>query len=299
MSSYTSNWAGTLELFLELQKLKKGDAQLYQQAFDRIMQWMKKYPMQNNKWGPFFEDIPGWSDTQINAITFAQFIMHHPEFFPEWKKDVKGIFDWVYLKLANEKWSKYGAIAINEQTAYPVPGNSHTSRQASAELLYMALTGDRANYERAIRQLNWATYMVDFDGKNFYPDNAVWMTDGYGDYVRHYLRALAAFPELTTANADHLVSSTSVIQHVFYRDQIGKYYFPAIQDPSKTELHYTTFDNNGTEVLRLVKKPTGVLLNNAPAKEGDKENGYEWRSLTQGGLLTIHHVNARQVTILR
>ena len=72
-SGYTTNWGGTLELFLELQQLHAGEAERYKQAFDKIINWMKKYPLQNNKWGPFFEDVPGWSDTQINASTFCAF----------------------------------------------------------------------------------------------------------------------------------------------------------------------------------------------------------------------------------
>ena len=47
-----------------------------------------------------------------------------------------------------------------------------------------------------MRRLNWATYSVDADGKNRYPNDDIWLTDGYGDYVRHYLRAMASFPEL-------------------------------------------------------------------------------------------------------
>ncbi|MGZ8558105.1 MAG: hypothetical protein ACXWWC_07230, partial [Chitinophagaceae bacterium] len=188
LSSYTSNWSGTLELFLELQQLNVGEVALYKQAFDKIISWMKKFPLQNNKWGPFFEDITGWSDTQINAITFAQFMMNHQEYFPEWKTETRKIIDWVYQKLGNEKWKKYGVVVVNEQTAYQQPGNSHTSRQASAELQYMALTGDMFHYDNAVRQLNWATYMVDNDGKNLYPNDDIWMTDGYGDYVRHFLR---------------------------------------------------------------------------------------------------------------
>jgi hypothetical protein len=194
LSSYTSNWAPTLELFINLINIKAGDTKNYQKAFNTILTWMKKYPLQNNKWGPFFEDIPGWSDTQINAITFAQFMMNHPEYFPEWKSEVKGIFRWVYEKLGNKAWEKYEVFVVNEQTAYQTPGNSHTSRQASAELQYAALSGDLSTGKNAIRQLSWATYMVDNDGKNRYPQDEVWMTDGYGDYIRHYLRAMAYSP---------------------------------------------------------------------------------------------------------
>jgi len=52
--------------------------------------------------GTVFEDIPGWSDTQINAVTWAQFILEHRELFPDWRTDVERIFDWVYRTLGNE-----------------------------------------------------------------------------------------------------------------------------------------------------------------------------------------------------
>lgn len=57
----------------------------------------------------------------------------------------------------------------------------------------------------AVRQLNWATYMVDKDGKNKYFHDEVWLIDGYGDYIRHYLRAMAAAPELAPDNKDTLL----------------------------------------------------------------------------------------------
>lgn len=69
---------------------------------------MKKYPLKNNRWGPFFEDIPVWSDTQINAITFAKFMMENPQLSPHWKMEVKGVFDWVHKNLGDKAWIKYG-----------------------------------------------------------------------------------------------------------------------------------------------------------------------------------------------
>ena len=177
---------------------------------------MKTYPLKNNKWGPFFEDIPGWSDTQINAITFAQFMMKNPDLFPNWKQEVSGIFDWVYSVLGNKKWAKYGVTVVNEQTAYKVEGNSHTARQAAVELYYTQLSGDTARIANAIRQLNWATYMIDNDGKNQYPYIQIWLIDGYSDYIRHYLRAMATLPTLAPDNADHLLNSTATIKEIQY-----------------------------------------------------------------------------------
>ena len=89
---YTSNWTGTMMLFEELSELDAGKKMNYEKGFNIFLEWMKEYPLKTNKWGPFFEDIPGWSDTQTNAISFAQFIMEHRELFPDWKNEVKGIF---------------------------------------------------------------------------------------------------------------------------------------------------------------------------------------------------------------
>ena len=295
-SSYTTNWSGTLELFLELQEMHKGKVQLYKSSFAKIIKWMKQFPMQTNKWGPFFEDISGWSDTQINAITFAQFIMNHREFFTEWKADVKKIFDWVYLKLGNSTWGKYGVTVINEQTVYQTPGNSHTSRQASAQLQYGMLTGDTSYYTKSVRQLIWSTYMVSEDGRNRYPNDENWLTDGYGDYVRHFLRAMAAAPELSPEN-DHIISSTSVVQEAIYNAAFYKYHYLPFKDTGNVIIYYRVFDNVGEEIIRLLKEPSNVLFGNK--KIAGAGEAYKWKPLLKGGILNIKRRNTNDVTILQ
>lgn len=58
--------------------------------------------------------------------------------------------------------------------------------------------------------------MVNEDGKNRYPENDIWLTDGYGDYVRHYLRAMASAPALAPTNQNHLLRTTSVVKSISY-----------------------------------------------------------------------------------
>jgi hypothetical protein len=302
LSSYTTNWSGTMELFLYLIELKAGDTESYRKAFAVILEWMKKYPLKNDKWGPFFEDVPGWSDTQINAVTFAQFMMNHQELFPDWEKEVKEIFAWVYKILGNRQWEKYGVTVINEQTAYQVPGNSHTSRQASAELQYAALSGDQASVINAIRQLYWTTYMVDNDGKNRYPNDEIWMTDGYGDYVRHYLRAMAWRPDLAPSDQTHLLNSTSVIQLIEYPRNMNKFQMhkaPA-EEKDKTLISYRTFDDKSTELIRMTSKPGTITVNQKPITENDLPGGegWSWKPLKSGGILTIKHINGNRILVL-
>ena len=300
-SSYTSNWAPTMELLLNLIELKTGEPEQYQKTFEILLNWMKNYPLKTNKWGPFFEDVPGWSDTQINAVTFAQFMMNHQEYFPNWKTEVKEIFDWVFKTLSNHEWEKYGVVVVNEQTAYRVPGNSHSSRQASANLQYANLSGDNSAVKNAVLTLNWATYMVDNDGKNCYPRDEVWMTDGYGDYIRHYLRAMAFLPELAPADQDHLLGSSSVIQLMEYTPVINKFYGGSVpfEKVEKTLVHYRTFDSVSTEILRLKNKPESVTVNNMPVSETDSQakEGWNWIPLEKGGVLTIRHINGNEIAV--
>ena len=283
-SSYTTFWPSTLELFANLIQLKKGNLDAYKKAFDLTINWLKNYPAKTNKWGPFFEDIPRWSNTQINAITFAMYLIEHPELDVNWRETVNSIFQWVHRELDNKKYSKYGVVPVDEQTAYRQPGNSHSSRQASVELMYWEKTGDTTYVQNAVRQLSWATYMVDDDGKNFYPTNAIWMTDGYGDYVRHYLRAMAAAPQLAPENSDHMLRSSSVVRKVSYQPQL---------------ISYTTFDNRSEETFRLQSKPKKLSLNGTELKEisGNLTEGWTWQALEKGGILRIKKSNGTSIEI--
>ncbi len=298
-SSYTSNWAPALSLFLELRKLNKGQVEAYNKAFETILQWMKEYPLKNNRWGPFFEDVPGWSDTQINAMTFARFIMEHREYFPDWKENVKSIIDWVYQRLGNKTWTKYGVIVINEQTAYEMQGNSHTARQGADELLFAKLADDNSRYENAVRQLIWSTYMVNDDGRNRYPNDENWLTDGYGDYIRHYLRAMAAEPALAPTYGNHILSSTSVVRQADYHGSHGKTLWNEEKNNAagNPQINYRTFDKAGTEVIRLINKPTTVLLEEKPMAENDEGEGYIWKPLESGGILKVTRLNGYRVQV--
>ena len=296
---YTSNLTPTLELFYGLVQLHAGNTAAYQTAADKILAWLKRYPIQDNLWGPFFEDVGEWSQTQINAMTCARYIMEHPQYFPDWKVESKSIIDWVHTNFNNYNWKKYGVIVTNEQSVYPVPGNSHSARQAADELLYCSLTGDTSMYTNAIHELNWSTYAVDVDGKNCFPTDEPWLTDGYGDYVRHYLRAMAAYPNLAP-NEDHILSTTSVIQQADYKGNFKKYLSVEFDkaDTNKVKLYYRTFDDNGTEIIKLKNKPSAVLLNDSPLKENSESEGYTWTALEKGGVLTVKRKNGNGVIIM-
>ncbi len=280
---YTSNWTCTMLLFDEMGKFDPSRKNIYDSAFGTILTWMKEYPLKLNKWGPFFEDIPGWSDTQTNAISFAQFIIEHKNLFPEWKKEVKGIFDWTYKELGNHEYEKCKVTVMNEQTVYRVPGNSHSSRQASVELMYAAASGDTTYTTNAIRTLNWATYTVASDGRNRYIRDDIWLTDGYGDYVRHYLRAMAAMPELSPCE-NHILKSESVVRSVEY---------------GKNQISFTTFDDNGAAIIRLIKKPAEISVDGVKIQENKtgNVNTWNWVPLAKGGYIKVLYSGGKNIII--
>jgi hypothetical protein len=290
-----------LRLFEELIALKKGQVAAYQKAHALILDWMKKYPLKTNKWGPFFEDIEGWSDTQINAMTFARYMMENPQRFPNWQKETTGIFQWAYQTLGNKQWEKYGVIVMNEQTAYQTPGNSHSARQAADELLYAALSGDESRSENAIRMLHWATYMVDVDGKNNYPRDEVWLTDGYGDYVRHYLRAMAAQPDLAPAHQTHLLYSSVPLTQVDYAPHFNKTLSENVDETEKGRilLYYRTYHAKGEQHIRMPAQPSQVKMDGKllAQKQELEDEGFTWTPLRLGGVLKIRHEKGQEITI--
>ncbi len=282
---YTSNWTGTLMLFRELMIADNINKIVYDKAFSTILDWMKNYPLKTNKWGPFFEDIPGWSDTQTNAITFAMFILENPEIFPDWQKEVKGIIEWTHRELGNKEYIKYKVEVMNEQTVYRVPGNSHSSRQASVELMYTKLSGDTIFKTNAVRTLDWATYTVAGDGRNRYIRDDIWLTDGYGDYVRHYLRAMATFPELAPSNKNRFLGTSSLVTFISYNQK---------------EILYNTYDS-ANDILRLTAKPIKIICDGTEIGEttGIKNEGYIWKPLQTGGILQIIHTGRKIHIILK
>jgi hypothetical protein len=287
--TYTTNWTGTLRLFDGLMSLKRGNRAAYAHAKDLLTAWLKKYPFRNNKWGPFFEDVGGWSDTEINADTMAWYVLEHPDWDPHWRQHAASMLHWTRAMFDNNTWQKYGVTVTNEQTVYPVAANSHTSRHASVELIYAAKTGDTSHRAKAIRALNWATYMVGEKGNNRFPYDDVWLTDGYGDYVRHYLRAMAAAPELAPGFQNHLLESSSIVTAIDYQP---------------LQISYRTFDPGSQELLRVTFEPTAVtaggkkLMHLSSAAALKTQQGYTYNAPGDvHGVVRIHHLSAPDVAI--
>jgi hypothetical protein len=293
---YGANVIAPIKLFDELYRLQLGDQQKYQRAWMMAWAWMMEYPMRNNHWSGYFEDIPIMTSPSDNLNQYipmetARYLMQRPKLDPYWREHVKQLLDFTEKTFGGDSHNgpglQWGAIAIGEQLIYNYKMGSHTSRFASVNALWFDRTGDLEAKEKAFRSFNWATYMNDGNGAvSTVPEGGdTWFTDGYGDYIRHYMSGMAAVPEWAPPGENHLLGTTSVVQEISYGSEA---------------ITYTTFDAEATDVLRVSKRPGQVLAGDRRLREVKdlQEEGYTLQSL--GGedyALRIHHVSSGAVKI--
>ena len=301
-NEYGGMVVASVRLFAELIRLKEGDTAQYEHARMLAWDWILKYPMHNNRWIAYFEDVPH-HDGDANAnqalpSMTAYYILTQRDpasVDPSWIGDAGHLIDWVKKRFGRGPY--FGAWAIDEQGPPPdyvgccsrAGLASDTSRWGAINALYYERTHDGQAREDAFRSLNYATYFAADDGKIAccgldYADS-YWWDDGYGDYIRNFLWAMGAMPELAPKGEDHLLRSTSVVRHVEY---------------GKHTLRYTTFDAEAAEVLRLSYAPTRIEADGAtlPESTSSSSNGYTVTPLPEGDyIVRIRHASSREVHI--
>lgn len=62
-------------------------------------------------------------------------------------------------------------------------------------------------------------------------------------------------------------------------------------------IRYSTFDNSGYEIIRMTTKPAAVHLEGKPLNETKGGEGFTWKTLKDGGVLTINRLAGRQVIV--
>ncbi len=215
----------------------------------------------------------------------ARWLMAHPEADPTWRADVAHLIAWVSRVFGNdtatEAGVQWGATVISEQAADMAKMGSHTARFGATLALWAEATDDAAARERALRSLNWATYTCGEDGivavgedKN----EGWWFSDGYGDYIRHFMVAMAAEPEWAPSHENHILRSTSIVRQVDYA--------------RPTRVSWATFDVEATDTLRLASRPTSVTAGEASlAERADlADAGYVVRMLPSGdAVVRVRH----------
>ena len=297
--------ASSLRLFDELIRLRAGDTAAYQKTRDLAWKWVLNQPLNRrsragDRWSGYFEDVAK-NQENVNqaAPTYtAYYLLTRPDpgaVDKDWSSHVGHLIDWVRKRLGRGPF--FGAWAIDEQGAPPdyvgccsrAGLGSDTSRWAAINAMYYEKTGDGQAREDAFRSLNYATYFTLSDGRvsccgtGF--GGQFWFSDGYSDYLRHFIWAMGAIPEFAPKGQDHILRSSSVVQKVTY---------------GASNLKYRTFDNASTEVLRLRFKPSSVTAGGAALKERNdlQDEGYAVQPLVAGDyVVRVRHANANEISV--
>jgi hypothetical protein len=293
MGPYSANVVEPIMLFDELIRLKRGDVDSYQRVRAGAWSWLMKYPMVNNVWVGYFEDVgPNVENmNQVIPLEFARYVLLHPEKDPQWREHARQLINWVKT---TPKWPKYivhGATVTTEQGdgksfCCNLPNqccDSHTSRLAAVEAFYFAKTGDAAYKEAAYRSYNWVTYFQGLPGAAHAPfSNQWWFTDQFSDGPRRMMDAFWAVPEWAPEDESHLLGSVSPVTKISY---------------GAGSVTYSTFDAASTDVLRLNFVPDAVMADGVPLRQLKELSGpgYTYDSATR--VMRVRHEAARDVDI--
>ena len=280
IEEYTADMIQLVRLFDELVHL--GQEQ-YHIPSRQVMDWIIQYPLQNNKWKGYFEDIRLDPDNgnrdQLSALETARYLLQQRSEKAGWSSAVPGLIEWVRQTLGAPSF--FGAEPVHEQKYCFFVMGSHTARYASLCAQWAEVSGEDSCRERAIRTLNWASYMASEDGTvtvgvdrpDYY--NQCWFTDGYFDYVPHFIDCMAAIPTLAPTDSDHMLYSSSVIKHIDYNPY---------------HVHYTTFDPSGSQTLRLTFEPVSVCCGGQPLQKTKLSTGSAgWSFDSQERVLRVNH----------
>ena len=293
MFPYSANVVEPIMLFDELIRLGQGETGDYKKVRAGAWAWLMKYPMQNNAWVGYFEDVPGSMENvnQVIPLEFARYVLLNPEKDPDWREHSRKLIEWVKT---TPKWPKYivhGATVTTEQGdgktfCCNLPNqccDSHSARLAAVEALYYAKTGDESYKQAAYRTYNWVTYFQGLPAAGHAPfSNQWWFTDEFADGPRRMMDAFWAVPEWAPADESHLLGSQSVVTKIAY---------------GAGSVTYSTFDDDSTDVLRLSFAPVSVNVGGKPIsrRKDLAQQGYTFDDSTH--VLYVRHSASRDVDI--
>jgi hypothetical protein len=113
---------------------------------------------------------------------------------------------------------------------------------------------------------------VGIDRPDYY--NQCWFTDGYFDFVPHFLEGMAALPAMAPDSTDHLLRSSSIVTSVTYQPRL---------------VAYRTFDASAAELLKLTFTPTRVLSGGTPIEQADGAGSGGWQWDPDSKCLHVRH----------
>ena len=82
LDAYTAHMVAPVLLLTEMIDLGEDGGGVYESSRDTLWKWVSKYPVKNNGWTGFYEDVNGSTANrnQQSPMETARFMLRHPEF---------------------------------------------------------------------------------------------------------------------------------------------------------------------------------------------------------------------------
>lgn len=298
IEKYGSNVLSAIKLFDELNKIRE-QAKIEEHMIEKFIEarkiawdWLFSVngPMKTYVWKGYFEDTPADSTNanrvQITPLEVARYLIQHPEYDMWYRQNVPALINWCKAVFGTDGSRGYNAQC--EQLICYRPMGSHSARYASVCAMWYRQTSEKWFRDEAFENFNWATYCTSNEGIVSVGTgwSGAWFSDGYGDYIKHFMDGIAAVPAWAPKGEEHLLGSTSVVQKIHYGEH---------------EISYKTYFPVSTETITLLTEPQKVFVDGAVLSKSDKpgSDNWYWEDLDDGGVLYVAHSNGREVTIIK
>lgn len=288
LDPYTSNMIVAIQLFDEWITLDDGfDEDELKEKKSLLWNWILTYPMQNNRWSGYYEDVVSNFDNlnQQTPMETARYLLRHPEMDSGYQIHVPTLIQWVENRFGQTK--RFGATSIKEQDGCFQEMSSHTARYASVVALWYGVSQNPDDREEARAAFALSTYSannkwskdemsINYTGIEY---TDPWFSDSYWDYLSHYFDGMKELPDMLPDNENHLFYSSSVVTDIEYLEK---------------RITYRTYDPEGIERIKLNFKPAIIA-------DGKAYSSSNWEFGNFHGVshvLTIYRQHIKTIEII-
>jgi hypothetical protein len=286
IDKYSAHMITHVMFFDTLLALGVGDKDKLAAKRDLIWRWVLEYPMKNNRWSGYYEDVGFHHDNlnQQSPMETARYMMRHPDRFPDMKEQVPALIEFVRNRFGLTK--RFGASSICEQDNCFREMSSHTARYASVAALWFGFCEDPKVREEARAAFALSTYSafcrysqgeraLNFVGLGYIDP---WFSDSYFDYLPHFFDGMTTMPDMAPADQNHVLECSGTITKIEY---------------AGNKISYETFEPAGDDVLRITFTPR-VLADGKPLDAAAWQYG-EFHGVP--GVLRIHRDGAKSIVV--
>ncbi|OQB38681.1 MAG: hypothetical protein BWY09_01263 [Candidatus Hydrogenedentes bacterium ADurb.Bin179] len=207
LDPYTAGMVFPVIFFEALAKRETEKRDMYLRARDALWDWVLTYPVRNNHWSGYYEDVKSNHENlnQQLPMETARYMLEHLDDKPEYAEHIPALIEWVRLRFGETK--QYGATSVREQDVCFKEMSSHTSRYASVVAGWWDVCERRsllnaekraALHEEARASLalcsysTWSRFSKEERSLNYTGLGFVepWFSDSYFDFLPHVMDAV-------------------------------------------------------------------------------------------------------------